>query len=219
MKVFKKISLVILMLFTVTGCVSIPSEAPELSAELGNRISAIESANIILLQRFFDHKRSEIDRFIDDEWVPMFADKYFSNHQIAKAWDEIVKSNNKKDRLEFITKLGPSLIAKINEKRASMIRPLEELERGIERQIRAEYSQAKAINNSITSFLLSASEVTANRNRYLDELGISETDVSTAINKTDDAVAALLNRTKTVADKVKGAEKYIEKIKKIKNSL
>lgn len=219
MKIFKKISLVVLMLSTITGCLSIPSEAPELSAELGKRISAIESSNIILLQRFFDQKRSEVDRFIDEEWVPLFAEKFFSRAQISKVWDTIVKSNDKKYRLDFITKLGPKLIAKINEKRASMIRPLDELEREIERQIRAEYSQVKAINNSITSFLLSAAEVANNRNRYLNELGVSETDVSAAINKTDDAVSTLLNKTETVADKVEAAEKYIEKIRKIKNSL
>jgi len=219
MSAFKKISIVVLMMFTTSACVSIPSEAPELSAELGNRISAIESSNIILLQRFFGQKRSEVDRFIDEEWVPLFAEKFFSNPQISKTWDTIVKSNDKNVRLDFITKLGPKLIAKINEKRASMIRPLDELEREIERQIRAEYSQAKAINNSITSFLLSAAEVANNRNRYLNELGVSETDVSTAINKTDDAVSTLLTKTETVADKVEAAEKYIEKIRKIKNSL
>jgi len=219
MKAFKKISLIALMLATITGCVSIPSEAPELSAELGNRISAIESSNIILLQRFFDQKRSEVDRFIDEEWVPLFAEKFFTNPQMSKMWDKIVKSNNKTDRLDFIIKLGPKLIAKISEKRASMIRPLDELEREIERQIRAEYSQAKAINNSITSFLLSAAEVANNRNRYLNELGVSETDVSSAINKTDDAISSLLSKTETAANKVEAAEKYIDKIKKIKNSL
>jgi ribosome-associated translation inhibitor RaiA len=219
MKIFKKISQIAFMLIAISGCVSIPSEAPELSAELGQRISAIESSNIILLQRFFDQKRSEVDRFIDEEWVPLFAEKFFNNPQISKMWDKIVKSNNKTDRLDFIIKLGPKLIAKISEKRASMIRPLDELEREIERQIRAEYSQAKAINNSITSFLVSAAEVANNRNRYLNELGVSETDVSSAINKTDDAISSLLSKTETVADKVAAAETYIDKIKKIKNSL
>jgi len=141
------------------------------------------------------------------------------NPEISNIWDTIVKSKNKKDRLDFIIKLGPKLITKINEKRASFIRPLDELEREVGRKIRAEYSQSKAINNSITSFLLSASEVANNRNRFLNELGISEIDVSSAISKTDDAISSLLNKTETVADKVKAADKYIEKIRKIKNSL
>ena len=219
MTALKKISLVVFILFTNSGCVSIPSEAPELSTELGNRISSIEGANIILLQRFFGEKRSKVDRFIDNEWVPLFSEKFFSNPQISATWDAIVQSNDENERLDFITKLGPELIAKINEKRASMIRPLEELEREIERQIRAEYSQAKAINNRITSFLLSASNVVDNRNRYLSQLGVSEADVTDAINKTDDAVSALLNKTETVADKAEAAEKFIEKIREIKNSL
>lgn len=219
MKIKIKFSLMPLVLVIVTGCVSIPQEAPELSKELGNRITAIETANITLLQRYFSLKRDEVDRFVDEQWVPIFAEKFFSNPKISKIWDSIVKSNDKTDRLDFIVRLGPKLQKKINQKRAELMRPLEELEREIERKIRGEYGQAKAINNSITSFLLSASEVAENRNRYLNEIGVSEVDVNNVINKTDDAIAGLLNKTESIAEKVESAEKFVEKIKKIKNSL
>ena len=62
-----------LLTLVVAGCVSIPSEAPELSQTLGYRLKALENANITLLQRYFDLKRRDIDRFIADEWVPKFA--------------------------------------------------------------------------------------------------------------------------------------------------
>lgn len=214
-----KFSLIGTMLVAVTGCISIPQEAPELSKELGNRITAIEIANITLLQRYFSLKRSEVDRFVDEQWVPIFAENFFSSAQISKAWDSIVKSNDKTDRLDFIVRLGPKLQKRINQKRTELLHPLEELEREIERKIRGEYEQAKAINNSITSFLLSASEVAENRNRYLNEIGVSEVDVNNAINKTDDAIAVLLNKTESIAEKVESAEKFVGKIKKIKNSL
>ena len=69
----------------LSGCASIPPEAPELSMELGNRISAIEDAHITLLNRFFDQKRSDVDEFIEEEWVPVFAEEFFSNPAIADA--------------------------------------------------------------------------------------------------------------------------------------
>ena len=66
----------------IAGCVSIPSEAPELSIELGKRISAIEESNITLIHRYFDHKREQVDNFIQEEWIPEFAKNFFSNSKV-----------------------------------------------------------------------------------------------------------------------------------------
>jgi len=203
----------------LSGCVSIPPEAPELSTELGKRISAIEDANITLLHRFFDQKRQDIDRFIDHEWVPTFAENFFNDSQISEAWQTIVRENDVNERLTFIVKLGPKLQERINEKRTKLIRPLDNLERKIKSQIADEYAQARAINNSITSFLLSASEVTSNRNRYLEKVGVSQTDIGNVIDKTDDAVSGLLQKSGTIQDKVSSAEKYLTKLREIKDSL
>ncbi|QYJ85552.1 hypothetical protein K0I73_15320 [Shewanella mesophila] len=212
-------SLIVVGLIGLSACTAIPPEAPELSVELGNRISAIESSNVVLLNRYFDQKRKEVDRFIDEEWVPTFASEFFRTPQIAQAWETIVRENDKTQRLMFIVKLGPKLQAKINAKRRELIQPLDELESTIEDNIRGEYAQARAINNSITSFLLSASEVAENRNRYLEFAGISEGGVTSIINRTDTIVADLLGKTRDVDEKVKSAEKYLDKLNELKNSL
>jgi len=172
MKIINVVSLAGIL--ALAGCASIPPEAPELSAELGKRISAIEDSNITLLKRFFDQKRRGVDRFIENEWVPEFANQFFSNDSISRAWDTIVRENDKKQRLLFVVKTGPKLQEKINEKRLELIQPLDQLERRIETKIRDEYTQARAMNSSITSFLLSASKVAENRNRYLEMVGVSD---------------------------------------------
>ena len=56
-------------LLFISGCATIPSEAPQLSGELGKRISAIEKSNLTLLHKFFDLKRNEVDKFIEKEWT------------------------------------------------------------------------------------------------------------------------------------------------------
>lgn len=216
-KIMKVISLVSVL--ALAGCTSIPPEAPELSVELGKRISAIEESNITLLKRFFDQKRKEVDRFIEDEWVPEFANQFFSNDTISNAWDTIVRENDKNQRLMFLIKTGPKLQEKINEKRLELIQPLDALERRIERKIRKEYTQARAMNNSITSFLLSASEVAENRNRYLEMANITDESVGQLIDKTDDAVTDLLDNTRDVKDKVTRAEEFLGKVREIRDSI
>lgn len=216
---FKRQAAAVALLIILSGCVSIPAEAPELSSELGRRISAIENSNIVLLNRFFDQKRKEVDKFIEDEWVPVFAEQFFANEKIADAWNTIVSENNKADRLKFITKAGSKLQDRINQKRLELIQPLDELERRIESSIRSEYSQAKAMNNSITSFLLSASKVAEARNRYLDMAGIKDEKVSQLINKTDDAVSDLLGKATSAQDKVTRAEAFVKKVREMRDSI
>ena len=212
-------SLCVMLLILVCGCASIPSEAPELSVELGNRISAIESANITLLHRYFDQKRDDVDRFIEEEWVPEFAEQFFSNPKIAGVWDTIVSNNNKPDRLKFIVSTGPKLQEKINSKRLELIKPLDDLERRIEQKIRGEYTQARAINNTLTSFLYSASKVAENRNRYLEMVGVTDDQIGKAIDKTDHAVSDLLSKTKDAQEKIDAGKKYLEKIRGIMESI
>ncbi|MGI9282846.1 MAG: hypothetical protein ACR2PX_24885 [Endozoicomonas sp.] len=212
-------TLAALSMLTMLGCVSIPQEAPTISAELGKRISAIEEANITLLNRFFDQKRAEVDRFIEQEWTPIFAKEVFSDSKVADMWNQVVRSNNDRDRLKFLVLMGPRLQTKINAKRLALIQPLDDLERSIEDSIRADFNQTKAMNNTITSFLLSASEVAENRDRYLKMTGIGDEQSSNWINQADKAVSGLLDSANDADGKIGSAEKYLSELHKIRDSL
>lgn len=208
-----------LLIILASGCASIPPEAPELSIELGNRISAIEDSNITLLHRFFDQKRKDVDQFIEKEWVPTFADTFFSNPKISNAWETIVKEDDKNQRLMFIVKIGPKLQEMINIKRLELIQPLDDLERRIENNIRTEYSQVRAMNNTITSFLLSTSKVAENRNRYLEMAGVNDERIGNLIDRTEDAVSDLLKGAKNAQEKIVLSEEYLNKIRDIRDSI
>ena len=137
-------------------------------------------------------RRRRVDEFMNEKWVPQFAKDYFEQPSIKKAWDEVVRSNDPAERLKLLTIVGPRLVARINAERAKLLEPLESLEREIETRLRDEYQQARAINNSVTSFLTSAAKVDENRSRYLSALGISDQEVRKAIDDTDKAVTTLL---------------------------
>ena len=201
------------------SCATIPPEAPELSAELGNRINAIQNSNLTLLHRFFDLKRTEVDRFIQIEWVPTFAEEIFSDPKMKKVWNTIVAENKPSDRLRFLITTGPKLQERINQKRIELIKPLDDIERRIEEEIRNEYAQARAINNSITSFLLSASKVEENRNRYLEMVGITDKKIGHTIDRVNDVVNDLLSSAQTAEKKAIKAGDYLNRLQAIRDSL
>ena len=203
---------ILLVTTILLGCASIPREAPELSLTLGQRIAAIRDANVTLLQRFFDLKRSEVDRFIQEVWVPRFAKNVFTNPEVEREWQVIVASNDTQRRLEFILNAAPVLQGEINRKRADLIRPLDELERRIQQSLEAEYDEALSINNTITSFLTSASEVAGNRNRYLELFGVKDKRVVAVIDGVDRAVSGLLGDVQNLES---GSSDFVTKIREI----
>jgi len=206
------------LIIMLSGCATIPPEAPELSAELGNRISNIQDANLTLLHRFFDLKRNEVDRFVQEEWAPVFAGEVFSNPKMKSAWNTIVKENNPAENMKFLIITGPRLQKTINQKRLELIKPLDEIESRVEQNIRDQYSEALAINNSLTSLLFSASKVVENRNRYLRNVGITGNQITAVIDDVNDIVADLLGRAKTVDEKIVKTEIYINEMRELRDA-
>jgi len=201
------------------GCATIPSEAPELSAELGEKISALEEGNINLLNRFFDLKITEVDNFIQNEWAPDFIENIFADPKMKENWNIIVDENNSSERSKFLMITGSKIQEKINSTRLELIQPLDDIRRLLEQNIRHEYNYARSINNSITSFLLSASKVDENRSRYLKLIGITDESINKVINAVDGTVNDLVMKGRNIEDKISKGEEYIKELKFLKELL
>src|SRR5688572_20253385 len=178
--------LVLLLCITLASCATIPSQAPQLSEELGNKINSLEKSHLTLLHAYFEQKRALVDQFISDVWLPRFAENFFSNPQIQDAWNKIVQTNNTTERLEFLLAAAPHLQITIDEKRQELLKPLNDLEHQVEAAVREEFNLARSANNTLTSFLSTAAKIDENRSRYLKMLNISEDRISTVITETDD---------------------------------
>ena len=141
----KRMLALILATLSLEACASIPPEAPELSAQLGARVSSLEAAHVRLLEEFFLEKRRRVDEFVQEAWVPIFAQEFFRDQKIDAVWKQVVQSQDPNDRLKFITLVGPKLQEKINRKRIQLIQPLDELEVTIKNKLKLEYDQTRAI--------------------------------------------------------------------------
>ena len=211
--------LCIFSLLFLTHCVSIPKQAPELSDELGHQIRLIQDSHFILLDTYFEHKRKEIDSYIDEIWIPTFAKNLFELEHIQTAWLRIVNSTDDTDRIKFLTLVGPEIQKQINEKRGELIGPLNDLERDVKSKIAAEYDTAYSINNTLSSFLYSATEVADNRSRYLEKIGITDDKIESAIEGTSNIVSRLVKSGVKAEESEIKIREYLEKIKEIRNNL
>ena len=168
----------------------------------------MEAAHRTLLVDFFADKKNRVDEFIQREWIPEFARELFKDDRISKAWDEVAQSTNPADRVRFITILGPRIQQQINEKRVELIRPLEELEATVAARLKAEYDSMRAVNNTLTSFLQSASRLEANRKRYLELARVRESEFDEVLFDAGRAVSELTTGAKSVDAKLKDAAEF-----------
>lgn len=190
----------------LSGCPTIPGEAPELSAQLGSRLTAMEGAHRRLLGSFFTEKRRRADDFVQQVWAPAFTTNLLAEPAMAAAWEKVSKEGTAEDRREFLRRVGVVTQQKIAAKRLELIQPLDELEDALAIRLRAEYDQMRAINSTLTAFLQSAAKVDANRKRYLEMVGVTDEKVTQYLSAADSAVATLLGGAEAAQATVEAAE-------------
>lgn len=211
MKVLKL--LLLFFSFVFFSCASIPKEAPVLSEQLGKEINSLEGSHIRLVESFFELKRKNLRTFLEEKWLPEYAERFFAKPAIQQMWEQVSETGAEEDRLMFLLVTAPELQADINEQYQQTIEPLNQLERALKNALQEKYRDAMSINNTLTSFLVSAAEVDENRQRYLDMAGLTEDKISAAIDQTESLTSELLMKALDADAKLKGAENNIEDYK------
>lgn len=178
-------------LLGLSGCSSLPQQAPELSAEIGLQIMETKASHLALLNQFIIQKRSSVDDFITKVWIPEFAKNVFKKPSVSKEWDRVVESNNKTQRLIFITGLGTLLQKKINAKRIELMHPVDELEHHLVSHLYNHYDDMLTANSTLTLFLNSSLSIKERQNKTLQKLHINNINEKMLI--ADDIVAKIVS--------------------------
>jgi hypothetical protein len=98
-----------------------PPEAPELSAQIGARLDALEAAHRRLAADFFNGHRRRVDAFINETWMPVFTRNLFDEPRVKANWEEVVASKDPNDWLGFIKAAAPKLQSEIQAKRLALV--------------------------------------------------------------------------------------------------
>ncbi|MGB2764273.1 MAG: hypothetical protein WBC02_10055 [Candidatus Aminicenantaceae bacterium] len=215
MRIFIVFSLIGFLLIA-TDCATIPSEAPDLSVELGKRIQATREAHIALVRAYMGEKRLQVDEFVLKEWVPELAKTLFSeNRKLREAWEEVIQSNDPDLRMEFIGGLVLRIQKKISEKHYQFLKPINDIEINMVRNIQDHYDQIISINATLTSFLVSASKVSESRDRVLRMLQADD-KFTGFLDKADEVVNLIIEKKNGFEENKKKIEEIVESVKNLK---
>ena len=216
---FVSLALIGLLALGMSACASIPAQAPELSNELGSRLQALESAHLALLHHYMDERRARVNEFVNHEWTPTFTREFFSDPEMQAAWNQVVQSGSEEDRSGYLLNVAPALMEEISAKRNEMLLPIYKIERELEQRLREDYSQAKAINTALTSFLSSATEVEKTRRDYLSRAGVDEGALRDFVADMDSTVNDLAVKKGQAADAYRTTQDYLARMKEILDKL
>lgn len=216
----KVISLCILILLFTTACTNTKA-APDLSIELGNRLSLLEKAHLISLHKYFDLKRELVDEYIKKEWIPLYAKNFFSIPQVDKDWKEIIKigqttSDEKsleEKRLTFIIDAATDIQLELNNTRNEMLQVINELEIQARENIEKNYKEADELNNAITRYLIAESNLSESKNDILNKIGLENKDFSKIIEETEKITSTISNNSEKSLNK---ANEFIKKYEEFK---
>ena len=213
------LAIAILLSFLAVGtvsCVSVPPEAPELSAELGRRIAKIKQSHLNLVDLFFEEKRDNISEFIETEWLPTYIDNLFEQEFIANEWEKACTDENTQQRHRFMVQYARVIRENVAKKRKEMFSPLNELETALSNRLNEEYRHAISMNTVLTGYLTSAAELDENRQRAYEIMGIQEEQVSSALHKVDSIVGSITSKAEDFENNI---PKYKEKIQDLINKI
>ena len=216
----KLMVLCIMILLFATACTN-TTVSPDVSIELGNRLSLLEKAHVVSIRKYFDLKRDLVDEYLKNEWIPMYAKNFFSIPDVDKDWKEIIKptqviGNDKsieEKRLDFIINVATDVQIEINNKRKEMMQVIDDLEKQALENIEKNYKEANELNNTMTRYLVAENKLSESKSDILNKVGVENKDFSKIIEDTEKITSTISNNSDKVLNK---ADEFINKYKELK---
>lgn len=146
-KAFADLTAMLVMALLLAGCASIPRESVDLSNELGKKISESRRAHTALLNSYFGQKKSELDEFIEGEYVASLVGRVQKGLRDAGRPDTLT-----------VSQIGDLLKVVMAERDAKQA-DLEKTRIMLQQKIDEHYASMTQANSGITGLLASAVSV------------------------------------------------------------
>ncbi len=146
----KALLLLAFILLLGSGCGGrMPVEVVELSQTIGKDMRALQVSYIALIKSHFKALRSQVDNFFKYRYIPEYTeDTIDALGLMDKARN--LDADNAKDEVK---KWGGLLVKLIDEKKKSLIAPIDKMEKELLLDVNESFAQLGLANNSITEYL------------------------------------------------------------------
>lgn len=214
-------------LFVMSACASVPQEAVELSYLIGRDMAALQQSYDLLLEQRFEDYRAQRTDYLENIWAPAFIAEWLKDGRLIdtargvvvydESQDEFVAPTPGREQQQLLSTIygwSDAAIFEINDKRASLLDPLDEQERQIRREARAAFDQLIQANAYVTAHLNSIREVQDLQTQALDALGLE--DVVSSLNE---SLVKVSNSARDGLDAIQKADGYVDRAIEIRSEI
>lgn len=207
-----KIIASIIVVTMLGSCASIPRESVLLSQTVGKDIKQLHNAHRNMLQLYYKKIKDNINVFIDDVYSPYIINHMLKaemegykneEHSLYKAIEDGGKLSTPEateNAMSYMQDFLEIVKSQIEEKRESLLSPIETEERELLNTINQSYENVLIANNSLTNYLKSIRKLKETQQEVLSMVGLSGADTT------------VINSLMTVSEKVNEAVKVGKKI-------
>tara|TARA_R110001583_G_scaffold1612_4_gene12707 strand:+ start:5135 stop:5764 length:630 start_codon:yes stop_codon:yes gene_type:complete len=207
------------------GCsATVPKEVVELSYKMEKDMVEVQSTYISLVKQHIGLLKLQRENYLKNEWIPLYVKSWIDDGQLIGMADGSVEYDEEADEFKSVTTPTPNRQAQLNgvvlwaeaavsvidEKRLSLIKPLELAEVELIDSINQSFSLLLRGNKTITAHLNSIREVQDVQNDLLSkvELGGLRDKLNTQLSQLSDDATNGLEKIRKIDQKTK---KYTEK--------
>lgn len=198
----------------ISACASVPKEAVELSYQIGEDLGALHhSCDAMVVSRFAEFRARRV-AYLENEWIPLFLKDWVTEGKLVEtARGEVVWSDEADDfvapmagreeqqMLATVREWSEAAIDLIEEKRASLIDPLNHQEAEIRSDLLDAFDRMLRGNAHITAHLNSIRKVHDVQSEALDKLGLEE-----VVQKLDDAIVKVSEQAESGLQEIRKAD-------------
>ena len=212
-------------LIILSACASVPPEAVELSYLVGRDIGRLQQSYDLLLEQRFEDYRAQRIAYLENVWAPAFIAEWIKDGRLIDTARGVVVYDEGKDDyvsptpgreqqqlLSTIYGWSDAAIFEMNDKRKSLLDPLNEQERQVRREARAAFDQVIQANAYITAHLNSIRKVQDLQKQALEALGIK--DVVSSLN---DRLVQVSNSARDGLDAIREADGHVDRAIEIRS--
>lgn len=204
--------LVLAALIALPGCTTVPKEVVEMSYLVGQDVASLQQSYKALIGEHYRGLRAERERYLQDRWIPAYLGDWITRGKLKEiAQGSLVWSSEKRafvapapnrasaELLDSILAWSEAAVADIEDKRNSLLAPLEKEEKALLADVEEAFRRIQQGNAAVTAHLNSIRKVQEVEGELMKSLGIKDVRE---------------NIMKTLANSSEGARKSLEEVQK-----
>lgn len=205
----------------LSACTTVPKEVVEMSYVVGEDMAALHQSHKALIAEHYKSLRVQRERYLQERWIPFYLSSWIGKGRLVDiAQGKVVWSSEKRtfvpptpvtaqaQLLDSVLAWSESAIADIEDKRASLMGPLDKEEKTLLASVEEAFRRAERGNAAITAHLNSIRKVQQVEGEFMKALGIK--DMREEIMKT---LADSSNRARNALEGVQRTDNLLDKFR------